>query len=464
MKPWSGAWIYLRAASVLQCSLNGWLRTFATYRTGRWVPSRVFWEDIARERDEVIQRQPSVEPVGQIEVELYDGGILRDLEYRVRQLMGQWYDRTISVPVTSCPSLQLNLLSRGHIQKWMDGCRDCKRLHIPSVLWDVSPLLADAGASWEDNVLVRVGDFSHEQPCYPVLAKSGPIVAASEEDNVVIIPLNVDRHMRGVQEVRLLDRPWAWKNNDLRWRGAASGGPTYDETCGKFSRFDMLHNYNDHVSGFCNVYEDGKCTITYRELELVLDMKFVIGNIDFPHSQQIEGPGFNTASLAGDKIIISVEGNDVATNIRWAMASSSVVFMPKPTARTAFLEQLLEPWVHYVPIESPDFSDIPDKVHWCLVRNRVGCQQIARNSMVFADLVLDQEMLRSSGVEAVRRYLLNVSLDVADGVYGVPTVYHTSYGHLGVHDPTRAPKSCSCELDPLSMPIVLPPPLRSPPL
>ena len=118
------------------------------------------------------------------------------------------------------------------------------------------------------------------------------------------------------------------------------------------------------------------------------------------------------------KIIVSIEGNDVATNLRWAMASMSTVFMPAPTMQTFFMEELLVPWVHFVPIESPDFSDIVDKAHWCLVRNPKACEQIGRNGHIFASAMVDKEVYGATQQEVMRRYLKNVKLTMDCPVCG----------------------------------------------
>ena len=52
------------------------------------------------------------------------------------------------------------------------------------------------------------------------------------------------------------------------------------------------------------------------------------------------------------KYLISIEGNDVASNLKWLFASKCLILMPKPTCETWFCEGLLEPWVHYIPLEN----------------------------------------------------------------------------------------------------------------
>lgn len=64
------------------------------------------------------------------------------------------------------------------------------------------------------------------------------------------------------------------------------------------------------------------------------------------------------------RYILSVEGNDVATNTKWIMWSNSICLMPEPRFETWFMEGRLEPFVHYVPV-AKDFSDLDERIGWC---------------------------------------------------------------------------------------------------
>ncbi|MBN9274818.1 MAG: lipopolysaccharide biosynthesis protein, partial [Mesorhizobium sp.] len=61
------------------------------------------------------------------------------------------------------------------------------------------------------------------------------------------------------------------------------------------------------------------------------------------------------------RYIVSLEGHDVATNLKWIMSSNSLCLMPAPTYETWFAEDRIEADVHYVPL-APDFSDLADRV------------------------------------------------------------------------------------------------------
>lgn len=63
------------------------------------------------------------------------------------------------------------------------------------------------------------------------------------------------------------------------------------------------------------------------------------------------------------KFIMALEGNDVASNLKWVMSSNSLAVMTRPTCETWFMEGTLIPDYHYVEVKD-DFSDLPDKLQY----------------------------------------------------------------------------------------------------
>jgi hypothetical protein len=88
------------------------------------------------------------------------------------------------------------------------------------------------------------------------------------------------------------------------------------------------------------------------------------------------------SELLGFRYLVSVEGNDVATNLKWALASNSVVLMPPPRVETFFGEGLLRPYVHYIPLRL-DTSDLEDKVRYCEA-HLSQCEAVAREGRRYA--------------------------------------------------------------------------------
>lgn len=72
-------------------------------------------------------------------------------------------------------------------------------------------------------------------------------------------------------------------------------------------------------------------------------------------------PRISIAAHLEYKFILSLEGNDVATNLKWIMSSNSIAVMPKPKYETWFMEGTLIPDFHYVQIKD-DYSDLAEKL------------------------------------------------------------------------------------------------------
>lgn len=63
------------------------------------------------------------------------------------------------------------------------------------------------------------------------------------------------------------------------------------------------------------------------------------------------------------KFIMAIEGNDVASNLKWVMSSNSLAVMPRPTCETWFMEGTLIPDYHYIEVKD-DFSDLEEKLNY----------------------------------------------------------------------------------------------------
>lgn len=61
------------------------------------------------------------------------------------------------------------------------------------------------------------------------------------------------------------------------------------------------------------------------------------------------------------KFIMALEGNDVASNLKWVMSSNSIAVMTRPTCETWFMEGKLIPDYHYIEIKD-DLSNLEEKL------------------------------------------------------------------------------------------------------
>ncbi|MBY0382828.1 MAG: lipopolysaccharide biosynthesis protein [Xanthobacteraceae bacterium] len=63
------------------------------------------------------------------------------------------------------------------------------------------------------------------------------------------------------------------------------------------------------------------------------------------------------------RYMLSIEGYDVATNLKTVLASQSLCLMPPPTCETWFMEGRLVPGLHYVELRK-DFADLEEKIDY----------------------------------------------------------------------------------------------------
>lgn len=105
------------------------------------------------------------------------------------------------------------------------------------------------------------------------------------------------------------------------------------------------------------------------------------------------------------KAIIMVEGKK-SSGFKWALFSESVVMTPTPTCTSWAMEELLEPWVHYIPLNQ-DFSDVVEKVPW-MIGNDANAREIAHNGHLWmTDLALHPDAKKDNELildEKFRRY------------------------------------------------------------
>ncbi|WP_089677343.1 glycosyl transferase family 90 [Halomonas shengliensis] len=183
----------------------------------------------------------------------------------------------------------------------------------------------------------RFGDKTFV-PDEPTFVKSRPI--RGNNQNSVLLKLDSVRHFYTVND------PYHYKNKKdiLVWRGAAHQ-PHRQHFLAKCHGMDL-----------CDVgATDNKAeTARYRK------------------------PFMSIEQQLGNKFIFSIEGNDVATNLKWIMASNSLCFMKQPIYETWFMEGTLIPGHHYVEV-SDDFSDLGQKIEYYIAHPEEA-QEIIRNA------------------------------------------------------------------------------------
>lgn len=89
------------------------------------------------------------------------------------------------------------------------------------------------------------------------------------------------------------------------------------------------------------------------------------------------------------KFIMALEGNDVASNLKWVMSSNSLAVMTRPTCETWFMEGTLKPDYHYIEVKE-DFSDLEEKLQ-CYISHPEKAEEIIRHAHEYVRQFQDKE-------------------------------------------------------------------------
>ena len=106
------------------------------------------------------------------------------------------------------------------------------------------------------------------------------------------------------------------------------------------------------------------------------------------------------------KYIMCLEGNDVATNLKWVMSSNSIAVMPRPTCETWYMEGQLIPDYHYIALKD-DLSDLEERMQY-YSSHPAEAQQIIDHAHAFVAQFRDEEREQLISLLVMERYLQQV--------------------------------------------------------
>ena len=156
------------------------------------------------------------------------------------------------------------------------------------------------------------------------IVKSRPI--NGDNKNSVVLKLDSVRHFNFINDkLSFMD-----KSDSAVWRGKVHEAHQPH----RVAMFENLHN-----NSYCDIGKTNKTGVT---------PEWEKDQLSIPEQLQ-------------HKFLLCVEGNDVATNLKWAMSSNSLCMMCKPVYETWFMEGKLKPGIHYVELKD-DYSDFNEKI------------------------------------------------------------------------------------------------------
>ncbi|RST88075.1 lipopolysaccharide biosynthesis protein [Aquibium carbonis] len=205
----------------------------------------------------------------------------------------------------------------------------------------------------------RFGDVTKVPPT-PTIVKSRPI--REDNTNSVLMKLDRLRHFDMPPDERRFEdkQPFAV------WRGTQNNP----------ARKLLAERYASHVDHDIGFSESRSAHLNKRFLSVRDQLAF--------------------------RYVVSIEGNDVATNLKWIMASKSICMMPRPRFETWFLEGQLQPDVHYVELRD-DFGDLDDRIAYCEA-NPEMMRSIIANANRYVEQFKDESRERLASLLVLQKY------------------------------------------------------------
>lgn len=213
-------------------------------------------------------------------------------------------------------------------------------------------------------VMLCPGDIVNVQPL-PSIVKSRPLCPGNEYN--VLMKLDAVRH-------------YIFVNDHASWSGKIPKAIFMGKINGKRERIEFMELYAG--SGMVD------CGCVDRH--------------PLPGREHWAKPKLTIPEQLRYRFIVCLEGNDVASNLKWVMSSRSLAVMPRPTCETWFMEGRLIPNVHYVEIK-PDFSDLPQKIQY-YNEHPEEAERIIDNAHKYVDSFRDPEREKLISLLTLSRY------------------------------------------------------------
>ena len=231
----------------------------------------------------------------------------------------------------------------------------------------------------KNNFQVALGDIKKICNVRGTIAKSRNI----NDKNIILLKLNYKRHWKSFDKVNKYDIEFKKKNNKIIWRGVTTGHKDKNLN----PRYILVNKYYN--------YPNKNIDIGFSSI--------VQGRNDF---KKYIKKSITIKNQLKCKYIISVEGNDVPTGLKWQLYSNSVVFMTKPKVVSWLMEDKLIPNVHYILLKD-DYSDLIEKYNWAL-KNDQKCIEISKNATNYMKQFLNKKREDIISNEVMNRYFNNV--------------------------------------------------------
>lgn len=203
----------------------------------------------------------------------------------------------------------------------------------------------------------------------PTIAKSRPIKECLDNPNTILVNLDKVRHFMFFKD----PIPFEKKSSQVIFRGAVHGKPT---------RMLFIEKYFGHPQ--FNIFDTSTNSIYPEEMRLHTETS-IYDHLKF-------------------KYILSLEGNDVASNLKWIMNSNSIAVSPPLNYETWFMEGRLKPGKHFIEVK-PDFSNILEQIAY-YESHPEEARKIIENAHQHCRQFFDKKRERLIALMVMRKYFM----------------------------------------------------------
>ena len=190
-----------------------------------------------------------------------------------------------------------------------------------------------------------------------------------DNPNTILVNLDKVRHFMFFKD----PIPFEKKSSQVIFRGAVHGKPT---------RMLFIEKYFGHPQ--FNIFDTSTNSIYPEEMRLHTETS-IYDHLKF-------------------KYILSLEGNDVASNLKWIMNSNSIAVSPPLNYETWFMEGRLKPGKHFIEVK-PDFSNILEQIAY-YESHPEEARDIIENAHQHCRQFFDKKRERLIALMVMRKYFM----------------------------------------------------------
>jgi hypothetical protein len=325
------------------------------------------------------------------------------VQQRLQYYMGDWYNRSDwTVHDSDCKVLRV--LGKDIMLRTTD-IKECIDVHAKEET--ISKYCRDAYDAMNSALneeyrnknhywVIKFGDGAmvdkNNKKTLPVITKARQSAFIRHAPQPIVWLMNKNRHYKHLEMYhddivkQGKEIPWSEKVPKVFWRGKVTG-----------NRLDYLRRW---IS-----YDDNQIDIAFTgSLKPGFKTEYVKSHYLREQKDLVEMNQY--------KYLLSVEGNDVATGLKWMLYSNSVVFMSPPTVATWAMEDLLIPFVHYIPLAN-DYSNLLEMIKWASEHDAL-CWEISQRATEFIEHLWLSEQAKKD-TQYLQKALVTSYVDQFDG-------------------------------------------------